>query len=133
MTEQPQFDPRDYGRLRAEAERARQEESAALHASMSTAAAREEYRLTSAQLRATHQGLYPGATGQDLAAEVAERPARVGDGVGSGRDLVAQGATYDWRDISDSPAPALADMRRVNQPGRLAGMFSLKAYMAGQR
>jgi hypothetical protein len=109
------FDPRDYGRLRAEATRAHQRELAALHASMSTAAARDAYRATSGQLRAAHRGIYD-MTPQELAAEVAERSARVGDSVGAGRDLVAQGGTYNWRDVSDSPAPAPADLRWVNQP-----------------
>ena len=76
-----------------------------MHASMSTAAVREAYRSTSEQLRAAQQGLFLGASGQELAANVAERPARVGDGVGSGRDLQRQGATFRWSDVSDSPAP----------------------------
>ena len=59
----------------------------------------------SAQLRAAHQGLFPGATGQDQAAEVAERSGRMGDDVGAGRDLVAQGGMFRSSDVSDSPAP----------------------------
>ena len=134
MTEPEPFDPREYGRLRAAAERARQQESAAMYASMSTAAGRAEHQAVSSDLRAAHQGLFPGASGQELAADVAERPARVGDGVGSGRDLQRLAATFRWADVSDSPAPSLVDLRHIGQSaGRPTGPSGLKAYVDGQR
>ncbi len=134
MTEPQAFDPREYGRLLGEAERARQRQSAAMWAEMSTAAGRAGHQAVSSDLRAAHEGLFPGASGQELAAGVAERPARVGDGVGAGRDLQRQGATYDWRDVSDSPAPAMVDLRHIGQPaGRPTGPSGLKAYVDGQR
>ena len=129
---QPDFDPRDYGRLRAEATRAHQEELAALHASMSSAAARDAYRATSGQLRAAHRGMYDMSP-QELAAEVAERSARVGDSVGAGRDLVAQGGMFRWSDVSDSPAPMAHDMRWVNQPRqRSTGKSPLARWAEGR-
>lgn len=115
MTEQ-QFDPRDYGRLRAEAERARQEASAAAYAEMSRAASREAFRSTSARLRAAHRGLL-GASGQELAAEVSERPVRIGqDFGGGGRVVEPMGGLIPWRDVSDSPAPVSHDMRWIDRP-----------------
>lgn len=128
---EPDFDPRDYGRLRAEATRAHQAELAALHASMETAAAREEYRAVSGQLRAAHRGLYD-MTPQELAANVAERSARVGDDYG-GRDLVAQGGTYNWSDVSDSPAPPLVDLRPRRPGMRPTGASPLYQHMHGPK
>jgi hypothetical protein len=124
MTES-EFDPTLEDARRKAAWRAHLEASAAASAEV------EAHRATSARLRASQRGLYD-MTPQELAADVAARTACVGDDYG-GRDLVAQGGTFDWRDVSDSPAPVSHDMRWIDRPGqRATGESPLLRHMRGQ-
>ena len=115
MAEFTEHDPAFEGQRRAAAHRAHLEASAAA----STAAEIEAHRPTSAHLRAAHQGLYASATGQDMAAEVAARAARVGDDWGNGRELETRGG-LDFESQGAgaiAPIPPRADLRFVNQVG----------------
>jgi hypothetical protein len=97
-----------------------------------TATEIEAQRAVSGHLRASQRGLYD-MTPQELAAEVAERSARVGDSVGAGRDLQRLGGTFSWSDVSDSPGPVSHDMRWVDRPGQRATCESpLLRHMRGQ-
>ena len=80
----------------------------------STAAAMEAHRATSAHLRAAHQGIYGSADGYTMAAVVAASNARVGDGVGAGRDLVAQGGAFAHH--LSGPAPARVSLAGQDAP-----------------
>lgn len=75
----------------------------------------------------------PGATGEQMAADVAARQPRVGDGAGAGRDLERNGGAWDTASITDSPCPPRADLRFVDQPGRPTGQSPLARYMSGER
>ena len=87
--------PFEYDHPANEDQRRKDSRKAHLEASQanSTAAAVEAHAAVSVQLRAAHEGLYGSATGQDLAAVDRQRSARVGDGVGAGRDLQRLGGT----------------------------------------
>jgi hypothetical protein len=112
-------DPTQEGMRRAREQQAHHERLAANAAEM------EAHRATSGQLRAAHQGLYPGMSPTDFGAAVSGIGARVGDGVGEGRELLAQGGSFNWSDVSDSPAPARVDLRNVNaHPGMQRGAES---------
>ena len=80
----------------------------------STEAAMEAHRAVSGQLRAAHQGLFD-MTPQAQAALVAATR-RVGDGTSAGRDLQALGGTIPWESYGSGPAPARADLTRLNSP-----------------
>jgi hypothetical protein len=99
-------------------------------ASMAAHAAGDHQAVTSGQ-----GGLFgPGATGQQLAAEVAARRPRVGDGAGAGRDLEALGGAWDIAATTDSPCPGRADLRYVNTPNqRPTGESPLAAFMRGRQ
>lgn len=76
----------------------------------------------------------PGATGQQMAANVADRPARVGDGAGAGRDLERLGGT-NWEAqgagaVGPIPAGAYANL---NRPADQLGESPLLRFMRGER
>jgi hypothetical protein len=76
----------------------------------------------------------PGATGQQQAADVAARPARVGDGAGAGRDLERLGGT-NWEAqgagaVGPIPAGAYANL---NRPADQLGESPLLRFMRGER
>lgn len=107
-------DVSQYGAWRAQQHRAHLERSAANGA----AAELEAHRATSTALRASHQGLFPNTSPQDMGAAVAARAATVGqDYGGQGRPLAAMGGTFDPADYGCAPAPARADLRHVNTAG----------------
>lgn len=113
MTE-PLHDPLDPA---FEGERRAAARWAHLEASQANAADLEAHRAISERLRASQSGLYAGATGQQLAA-LASRTARVGDGVGSGRDLVRLGG-IDFESQGAGavgPVPHRADLTQLNAP-----------------
>ena len=115
-------DVTQYGAWRAQQHRAHLEQSAA------NAADLEAHRPVSAHLRRSKQGLYD-MTPEEYGADVAGRGAVVGSAYG-GRPLERLGGTFNWADVSDSPAPALVDRRYVNTPGqRPTGESPLSAYM----
>ena len=107
----PPADASQYGTWRAQQYRAYlQERQAATQA----AEVEAHGRLVSGQLRAAHQGLFPGMSPTDLGAAVAGQQATVGadfDGAGGGRPVEQLGGLIRWSDVSDSPAPPLVDLR----------------------
>lgn len=116
MTE-PFYDPDDpalEGQRRLAAQRAHLTASQA----NSTAAALEAHAAVSGRLRVAHGGLFAGATGQGMAAEVAGWNVRVGDGVGAGRDLVRLGGV-DFESQGAGavgPVPHRADLTSLHSP-----------------
>ena len=127
----PPADTSQYGAWRAQQYRAYLEER---QAATQAAEVEAHGRLVSGQLRAAHQGLFPGMSPTDLGAAVAGQQATVGaDFGGGGRALVAQGATYNWSDVSDSPAPATVDLRPRRPGQRSTGVSSLYQYVHGPK
>ena len=122
-------DVTQYGAWRAQQYRAHLERSAANAAEM------EAYRPVSDHLRRSKQGLFSNMSPTDMGEAVQSRAATVGqDFGGQGRPLEARGGTFRWADISDSPAPASADMRNVNSPARRqASVSPVVAHYRGQR
>jgi hypothetical protein len=84
------------------------------------AASIEAHRADHNVITAGQAGIFGTASPYDMAAEVAQRTARIGSGTSAPRDLVAQGGTFRWEDVSDSPAPMAHDMRFIDRPGQRA-------------
>ncbi len=102
-------DPTAEGQRRAAAWRAHMEASSAAMTEASMKWHRADHDIvTSGQL-----GLYGNVTPQQQAAMVAAQR-RVGDSLGAGRDLVAQGGEYTHH--LSGPAPARADLRSTAAP-----------------
>lgn len=116
MTE-PSYDPGD-PTLEDARRKAAWREHMEASAAASTAASMEAHAAVSGRLGAAHQGLFPGATGQQLAAQVARMNARVGDGVGAGRDLVQLGGVdFESQGAGAvAPVPHRADLSQLNSP-----------------
>lgn len=133
MTELP-FEPdapvSGYGRNRREAWLA----GLQANSDMATAAAMQAHRADHDVVTAGQHGIFGAAdTPQQLAADVAARPVRIGQDYGGGGRLVEpQGGTFNWSDFSDSPAPAMVDRRYIDRPGqRATGKSPLARYMEG--
>ena len=97
------------------------------------AAAVEAHRADHNVITAGQAGIFGTATAYDMAAEVSERAARIGDGVSSGRELERAGGTYRWSDVSDSPAPPLVDLRPRRPGMRPTGASPLYQHMHGPK
>ena len=108
------YDPAGEDRRRKDGFRAHLEAS---HANSSPESL-ERHRAVSGRLRAGHAGMFGSDTGQDLAAVFSGQNARVGDGVGAGRELQRLGGT-DWESQGAgavAPIPFRADLTRLHAP-----------------
>lgn len=108
------YDPAAEDQRRKDGQRAHLEASAA----NSTAEALELHRAVSGRLRARHEGMYGSATGADLAAVFSDQNARIGDGVGAGRELQRLGGTdFESQGAGAvAPVPHRADLTRLHAP-----------------
>ena len=82
-----------------------------------TAASMQAHEADHRVVTAGQGGLYGSATPQQMAADVAARAFRAGDGAGAGRELVALGG-YDFESQGAgavAPIPARRDLRFVDQ------------------
>ena len=129
MNEPFDEDPADEGRRRAEAQRAHLARSAEATTADEIAA----HAPISARLRAGQVGILgAGSSPQENAAAIAERPARVGDGSGNGRDLEAWGG-FDWESQGAGAVGPVPARVYINQPSHQAPAEMMSPLVRHQR
>ena len=127
----PPADASQYGTWRAQQYRAYLQERRAA----TPAAEVKAHGFVSGQLRASRAGPVPGHVAHDLGAAVAGQQATVGadfDGAGGGRRRAGRRPDR-WSAVSDSPAPAMVELRPRRPGMRPAGVSPLAAHMRGQQ
>jgi hypothetical protein len=133
---EPPFEPEapvsQFGAFLAARHRANLERSAENMTAASMAAHQQDH----AHVTSGQAGIFgAGVTGHQQAADVAARPARVGDGSGNGRDLEAWGG-FDWESHgagASGPVPARVYASQLGQQSQGEMVSPLLRHLRGEQ